>query len=152
MQFTSSLTKEALFTFGEKKGDGAGKVASIDVTEAQTVIFRYDEATGLYTKSNCDWDPEQVHKVYNENDKLVPITATNVLVLYAPKYMENGTTCDFTLSGDGLLITGGTSREIAYSNDGNGFTFSETDDSLAAAYLRCIYKKTGVVLPLHLDG
>ena len=119
----------ALFTFGEKKGSGAGTVASIDVTGTQTVIFKYDAATGLYTKSNYDWDPQQVHKVYNENDTLVPITVTNVLVLYAPKYMENGTTCDFTLDGDGLLITGGTSREIAYSNDGTGFTFAEADGS-----------------------
>ena len=117
----------ALFTFGEKQGDGAGKVASIDVTGTQTVIFNYDAATGLYTKSNYDWDPKQVHKVYNANDTLVPITVTNVLVLYAPKYMENGTTCDFTLGGDGLLITGGTSREISYSNDGTGFTFAEAD-------------------------
>lgn len=126
-EYRMDTEKGPLFAFGEKTGDGAGNVASIDVTGTQTVIFNYDEATGLYTKSNYDWDPKQVHEVYDENDTLVPITVTNVLVLYAPKSMENNTTCDFTLSGDGLLITGGTSREITYSNNGSGFTFSETD-------------------------
>lgn len=119
----------ALFTFGEKLGDGAGKTASIDVTGTQTVIFRYDAATGLYTKSNDDWNPEEVHVSYNASGKQVPIKVTNVLVLYASKYMENGTTCDFTLGGDGVLITGGTSRDITYSNDGTGFSFSEADGS-----------------------
>ena len=119
----------ALFTFGNKMGDGAGNVASIDVTGTQTVIFRYDESTGLYTKSNDDWDPEQVHQVYNADGEKVPITVSNVLVLYAAKSMENNTTCDFSLSGDGVLITGGTSRDITYYNDGTGFSFSEADGS-----------------------
>ncbi len=128
-EYRMTTENGALFAFGDKKGDGAGNVASIDVTSAQTVIFRYDASTGLYTKSNDDWNPQEVHRVYNDVQKQVPITVTNVLVLYASKYMENSTTCDFTLSGDGVLVSGGTSRDIAYSNDGTGFAFSEADGS-----------------------
>lgn len=115
-----------LFTFGEKNGDGAGKTATVELSYYQTDIFSYNEGTGLYTKYTLDEAPKTKH-VSADGD---PIEVKNVLVLYAPKYMENNTTCDFDLSGgDGILLTNGTSRDVAFSSDGNAFSFTETDGS-----------------------
>ncbi len=115
-----------LFTFGEKDGTGAGKEVTVELSGYQTDIFRYNDKTGLYTKYNFDEGSEEKHVSADGN----PIEVKNVLVLYAPKYMENKATCDFNLgAGDGILISNGKSRDVAFSSDGSAFTFTETDGS-----------------------
>ena len=112
------------FTFGDATGTGAGKTATVMFSSYQTVQFVYDAATGLYTKSNLVDGAYETHVTADGT----PITVSNVVVLFARKYMENSTTCDFDFSaGDGLLISGGTSRPMSYTWNTSALTFTEED-------------------------
>lgn len=112
------------FVFGDKTGTGAGKTATVKVSYSQTVRFTYDDATGLYTKANLTDDVYETH-VSSDGS---PITVSNVVVLYARKYMENATTCDFDFSaGDGILISGGKSRPMSYTWSTSALSFTEED-------------------------
>ena len=112
------------FVFGDKTGTEAGKTATIKVSSSQTVKFTYDDATGLYTKSNLTDGVFETHVSSDGN----PIEVSNVVVLYARKYMENATTCDFDFdAGDGILISGGTSRPMSYTWSTSALSFTEED-------------------------
>ena len=114
----------APFVFGDKTGSGAGKTATVKISYSQTVRFTYDAATGLYTKANLTDGAYETHVSADG----VPITVSNVVVLYASKYMENSTTCDFDFSaGDGVLIRGGTSRPMSYTWSTSALSFTEED-------------------------
>ena len=125
-EYRLETTAAPLFTFGEKNGDRPATVATVEFSFYQTDVFRYDETTGLYTKYNLVEGAEEKHVSADGN----PIEVKNILVLYAPKSMENKTTCDFDLrSGDGVLLSNGKCRDVAFSSDGSAFTFTETDGS-----------------------
>ena len=112
------------FVFGDKTGTGAGKTAIVKVSSSQTVKFTYDSATGLYTKANLTDGAFETHVSSDGN----PIEVSNVVVLYARKYMENATTCDFDFdAGDGVLISGGVSRPMSYTWSTSALSFTEED-------------------------
>ncbi len=116
----------APFVFGDKTGAGAGETATVKFSGYQTVKFTYDAATGLYTKANR---VDGVFETHVSADG-APITVSNVVVLYARKYMENATTCDFDFSaGDGILISGGKSRPMSYTWSPSALSFTEEDGS-----------------------
>lgn len=124
--YSSTQERAAPFTFGDTRGTDSGKRVQIDVTYYQTVNFVYDEEDGVYVKYNGTFENGERH----DCEDGTPITASNVVVLYAPKYMENDVTCNFDLSaGQGILLSGGTSRSIEYTCSESGLTFTEENGS-----------------------
>ena len=126
MNIKNDSSRKAPFLFGAKTGGGAGQQVQIFFSGAQTVSFRYDASSGLYTKSNGPLSNPTTHVT----DQGVPLTFANVLLMYDEKYAENDTTISFRLqSGSGLLISGGTSRSIRWTRSGSQLAFTEADGS-----------------------
>ncbi len=124
LKYSTAADRTAPFTFGEKAGSGAGDKVQLNVSGNRIVSFTYDGDTGLYTKQNGALEKGNVHKSAEGR----PITASNVLILYADKYMESSDTCNFKMSsGEGILVSGGSSRDIRYSVANSGMKFTETD-------------------------
>ncbi len=122
--YRTYANNDAPFTFGEKQGSGDGSRVQIDVSFSQTIHFVYDAGTGVYTKYNGTFDDAEKHVTADGT----PLTAANIVVIYAEKYMENELTCDFDLSGGhGILVSGGTSRNIRYTCSSSGLKLTETD-------------------------
>ncbi len=123
LQYRTYSNAPAPFAFGDKTGAGAGSRVQIDVSGAETIHFRYD-GEGTYTKYVGGFEDGEMHVTADGT----PLTASNVVVLYADKFMENELTCDFDLSnGHGLLVSGGTSRELRYTCSASGLLLTETD-------------------------
>lgn len=125
-------TRDMPYTFGSVTGTGAGAVAQVKISAAETATFRYDTATGLYTKYLGSASSDEKHTMTDGS----AIAVSNVIVLYGEKYGETATkgdTCNFDLSaGTGKIISGGTSRDVTYTLTENGFTITEKDGSKAA--------------------
>lgn len=124
-KFSTKFSKPAPFTYGtSKKGAGAGNNVEIRLSALQTVSFRYDEESGLYYKINGTLAKGTQHKTQAG----VAITATNIIVMYDKKYIENERTIGFNLDGgEGLLISEGTSRQIRWTRTKNSLKFTEYD-------------------------
>ncbi len=112
------------WTHGDTKGAAAAGTVSVKLSGAQTIGFQYDAATGSYNKTNG-----ASQKPHTDIDGL-PLTASNVLVLYSDKFWENDTTIDFYLqNGTGYVFSGGTMRRFNWSRSSDGFTMTEEDGS-----------------------
>lgn len=122
----TSSDRGAPFSFGDKTGSGKGQAVQVVYSGAQSVSFVYDAATGLYTKSNGKLGSATLHKTADG----ALLTFANVLVMADQKYAENEATISFRLSrGEGLLVSGGTSREIRWTRTGSRLSFLEADGS-----------------------
>lgn len=127
LKYSTTADRTAPFTFGEKAGTGAGNQIQLNISGSRIVSFTYDSGSGLYTKQNGALGKNNIHKSAEGET----ITVSNVLILYADKYMENAVTCNFKMSsGAGTLVSGGTSRQISYTISSNGMSFQETDGSV----------------------
>lgn len=118
------------FGFGSVTGTGAGEIAQVKISRSETVTFRYDATSGLYTKYFGDVTSNEKHVSLTGN----PIQVNNVVVLYGEKFYENSggntQTYGFDLSsGTGTVISGGKSRSISYTLSASGFTLYESDGS-----------------------
>lgn len=119
---TTTATKSP-YVFGDKKGDGAGNTVQVATSSAYTSSFTYDAATGLYSKHRTNLN-SPVHVSYDGD----AIQVKNVIVMYANRFREDAGHISFTLaSGSGLLVTGGTSREIKWTRTNDKLTYTETD-------------------------
>ncbi len=113
------------YTFGTKAGDGLGNKVQVAISSAYATSFTYDATTGLYTKHRSTLS-SPVHTSYDKD----PIQVKNVIVMYDNKYQEDEGHISFTLSsGSGILVTGGTSRQIRWSRTNDRLAFTETDGS-----------------------
>ncbi len=131
-KITSAISKRGIstttatqspYTFGDKKGDGPGSTVQVATSAAYTSAFTYDAATGLYTKHRTNLS-SPAHVSYDGD----AIKVKNVIVMYDNRFQEDAEHISFTLSsGTGLLVTGGTSREIKWSRTNNRLTYTETD-------------------------
>ena len=128
--YSTTTNRAVPFQFGAPKGDGAGEQVQIRFSKTQTIGFKYDKETNLYTKYNGTLENGAKHVVADGD----VITATNIFVIYADKYAENNKTINFKFAngGTGWAISGGKSREIRYELTGEKMTFFETDGSVAA--------------------
>lgn len=129
---SDTAIKSAPFTFGEKSGDTTANTVQLKTTASTNVTFIYDSATGLYGKNNGTAASYKPQKSL-EGDQ---ITVSNVLVLYAEKYVESQnskyTWYNFrTGSGTGYLISNGTAREINFNRTEDSLTITEKDGSPA---------------------
>jgi len=119
---TTTATKSP-YTFGDKKGSGAGNTVQVAVSSAYTSSFTYDAASGLYSKHRTNLS-SPVHVSYDGD----AIQVKNVIVMYANRFQEDAGHISFTLSsGTGMLVTGGTSREIKWTRTDKQLSFTETD-------------------------
>lgn len=127
-KYSAEATKDIPFSFGEAKGTGLGTTVQLKTTASHTVTFKYDAEAKVYSKNIGKIDSCKPHKTLDGK----ALTFSNVLVLYAEKYSENGTTYNFrTGVGSGYLISGGTSREIKYNRADDALSITETDGSKA---------------------
>lgn len=114
----------APFIFGERRGASGGSGIQADITSWQTVSFDYDASAGAYVKYNGSFDDRELHTTQSGT----AITVSNVIVIYAPKWMENELTCNFDLSeGRGIVLSGGTSRYLRYACSSEGLSMTEED-------------------------
>ncbi|MBO5928418.1 MAG: DUF3048 domain-containing protein [Clostridia bacterium] len=127
----NTATKQP-FAFGTVVGKQSAQKVQLKTTASQTVSFIYDAATKTYGKNLGALDNCKPH--LSLEDKQIKVT--NVVVLYAEKYVEfktaKNTLYDFrTGSGKGYMISGGTVRPIKFTLKDDGFTLLEEDGSPA---------------------
>jgi len=136
LKLSASPTKPSPFNFNNSvKGSGLGQKVQIHMSGAQTVSFTYDSETGLYLKSNGTLEKGVPHK----SESGVTLSAANVIIMYDEKYSENERTIGFRLiSGTGVLVSGGTSRQIRWNRTKDRLQFTEADGTtLNLATGRC---------------
>lgn len=126
--FATTKVKELPFVFGEKSGSITANTVKLKTTPGHTASFVYDENTGVYKKNIVRSSGTKPH-VTLAGDQ---ITASNVLVLYAEKYVEfkneKYTWVNFrTGTGSGYIVSGGTAREIKFNRTATDITFTEAD-------------------------
>ncbi len=125
---SSTATKKSPFTFGNVSGDITANTVQLKTTASTNVTFIYDETTGLYGKNNGTVKSCKPQKALNGGQ----IQVSNVLVLYAEKYVEHKnakyTWYNFkTGTGKGYLFSGGTAREITFNRTADSLSFMEAD-------------------------
>ncbi len=127
---SNTAIKPSPLSFGDKKGDRAATTVQLKSTASTTVTFVYDPETGLYGKNNGKIGSCKPQKSLEGNQ----IQVSNVLILYAEKYVEQRdnryTWYNFrTGEGSGYLISNGTAREIKFSRTADSLTLMEADGS-----------------------
>ena len=130
--FSTTAIKDVPFVFGEKTGTAAATTIQLNTTPSTVATFVYDSATGLYGKNLGKITSYKPHKT-NEGNQL---KTANVLVLYAPKFVETTdrkyTWYDFEAgSGTAYLFSGGTYRKLTYTRSSESLSFTEEDGSNA---------------------
>ena len=128
--YSTTALKTLPFEFGEKKGDAAATTFQVNTTPSHRATFKYDSKTGLYGKNIGKIDSYKPHKTAAGNQ----IKVSNVLVLYAPKFVEKKdskyTWYDFEMgSGSGYLFSGGTYRKVNYTRSTDELKLTEQDGS-----------------------
>lgn len=126
MSYSSTPIKPMPFAFGEKAGTATATKFQLNTTPSHRATFIYDSTTGLYGKNIGNMDSCKPHKTLEGNQ----IHVANVLVLYAPKFVENKnektTWYDFNFgSGTGYVFSGGTYRKINYTRSADSLTLTE---------------------------
>ena len=123
------------FTFGDKQGDKTANSIAVPISRSYTIGFTYNEKTGTYTKRRVTTRGADTaltmdaHKTGSGGT----ITVSNVIVMYDQRSVldyKNGSEyrIDFALnSGSGLLVSGGTAREIKWKRTDEQLTYFEAD-------------------------
>lgn len=120
---STSTSTSSPYIFGVKAGSGAGAAVQVNISSGYKTSFTYDAGTGFYTKHRNSLS-SAVHVSYDGD----PIQVSNVIVMYDTRFDEDGSHISFTLSsGNGLLVSGGTSREIRWSRTDSQLSFTEAD-------------------------
>lgn len=126
-----TTTTAVPFQFGKKAGCATANTVVVKLSEAYDMAFTYDAEKGQYLKHRSSLDTP-VHTTHTGG----PIAVSNVIVMYDHRtldevYSSGGHTAnryDFDLkSGSGLLASGGTSREIRWTNSSDGLHYYESD-------------------------
>lgn len=119
---TSSV---APFTFAEKDATPTGNACNqltVKMSGADTCSFKYDAESGKYVKYFGKVSENKPHKDTDGNG----IEVANVVVMYDNKYKESEQCIGFTLeSGEGILCSGGTVRNIQWKRTESGLSFTE---------------------------
>ena len=111
------------YHFGEKAGDGAGNSVQIHISSSWKISFAYDAATKRYTKHRTTLSSPE-HVSYDGG----AIQVTNVIIMYDTRFAEDSSHISFKLeSGKGVLVSGGTSRNIRWSRTDKALKFTEED-------------------------
>lgn len=114
-----TTSENAPFTFGNEVVGTVCNKLTVKMSGAETSSFVYDTETSRYTKHFGTGD---THKDTDGNT----IEVTNVLVMYDTRFAESNQHIGFTLeSGNALLCSGGTARNIQWTRTESGLAFTE---------------------------
>jgi len=120
-----TTSSRAPFVFAEKGTTPSGNACNeltVKLSGAETCSFKYDAESGKYVKYFGKVSDNKPHKDTDGNG----IAVSNVVVMYDEKYKESEECIGFTLeSGNGILCSGGTVRNIQWTRTENGLTFTE---------------------------
>lgn len=120
-----TTSSRAPFVFAEKGTTPSGNACNeltVKMSGAETCSFKYDTESGKYVKYFGRVSDNKPHKDTDGNG----IAVSNVVVMYDEKYKESEECIGFTLeSGNGILCSGGTVRNIQWTRTENGLTFTE---------------------------
>lgn len=131
-KFSTEAVKSTPFVFSDEDPTGQpAATVQLNTTPSHRTTFLYNQKTGLYEKNTGTIASHKPHKSL-EGDQ---ITVSNVVILFATKYVEGdsdgGTLYNFkTGSGTGYLFSGGRYREIQYERTEKSLTLKETDGSV----------------------
>ena len=114
-----TTSDNAPFTFGDKAEGGVCNKITVKLSGAETFSFAYNPETYRYTKYLSNGNP------HADTDGHA-IEVTNVLVMYDTRYNESAQHISFELqSGNALLCSGGTVRNIQWTRTESGLSFTE---------------------------
>ncbi len=114
-----TTSDKAPFTFGKTATGGVCNKVTVKLSGAETFSFAYDTESMKYTKYLSNGNP---HADTEGN----AIEVTNVLVMYDNRYAESSKHVSFELnSGNAVLCSGGTARNIQWTRTENGLSFTE---------------------------
>lgn len=123
-KFSQSTDKPSPFVFGQSGGSGAGEKVQIKMSNHETISFRYDASSKLYTKLNGTMSNGSVHKTMDGST----IKVSSIFIMYDHKYNENERTIGFQLQGGtGLLVAEGSSRQIRWTRTEGSLSFTNYD-------------------------
>ena len=131
--YKTTTDTQSPFTFGEKAGDTPATTLDIQISHSYNVGFTYDEETGLYTKHRVTQRGDGLAMDEHKTGSGGTITVSNVIVMYDKRNVldyKNGSAyhIGFDLkSGSGLLVSGGTAREIRWTRTADQLSFFEAD-------------------------
>ncbi|MBQ9415045.1 MAG: DUF3048 domain-containing protein [Clostridia bacterium] len=117
--YSQTALKEIPWTFGTPTGDDCRHIG-IRMSDAQTIAFDYDSASGSYSK-------------YNGSDNILhcdingkPLQTENIIILYTDRFEESDITIDFYLqSGTGYVFSKGLTRQFEWERTDDGFIMTE---------------------------
>ncbi len=125
-RFSQKTNNPSPFAFGGSISGSSAENIQVKMSNLQTLSFRYDADSGLYTKINGTLSRGTAHKTIDG----AILKATNIIIMYDNKYNEDGRTISFRLqNGTGLLVSGGKSRQIRWSRSKGSLVFTENDGS-----------------------
>lgn len=128
-KYRNNTTTKAPFTFSKTAaGSEPATALQAKIAPSQEVSFTYDKKKGVYLKQNDSLS----HPTPHLDEDGTPITAANVIFLFARRYQEDKIHITYEMtSGDALLFTGGTARPIRWSRSDEQLMFYETGGSEA---------------------
>lgn len=123
-KYRTQTTTKAPFSFGDKQGSAAATGLQVKLSASQTINFTYDSARKVYLKGNGKLENAKPHTAEDGTQ----IYAQNVIVMFASRFKEDASHVTFELdNGSGLLLTGGTAREIKWTRTDSQLSYRETD-------------------------
>lgn len=131
--YDTTTATQSPFAFGEKAGDMPATTLDIKISHSYNVGFTYDEETGLYTKHRVTMKGDGLAMAEHTTGSGGTITVSNVIVMYDNRNVldyKNGSAyhIGFDLkSGSGLLVSGGTAREIKWTRTADQLSYFEAD-------------------------
>ncbi|MBQ5841241.1 MAG: DUF3048 domain-containing protein [Clostridia bacterium] len=131
-KYKTTTTRNSPFEFGDKAGTSPATTLVVRISDSYDMAFTYDAASGLYQKHRNALNTP-IHTSYTGGT----VTAKNVIVMYDRRFVDEtynnkqgGTTTRYNFDmngGEGLLVSGGTSRPIRWKRTNNQLTYYEAD-------------------------
>ncbi len=137
-KYSTTTDVSSPFEFGEETGTAPANTLVVKISESYDMAFEYDAATGLYKKHRNALNTP-IHTTYTGGT----ITAKNVIVMFdrrtvdvVEQKQDGGTTTRYNFdldSGEGLIVSGGTSRPIRWKRTNSQLTYYEADGTTKLA-------------------
>ncbi len=131
-KYKTTTTRNGPFVFGDRAGTTPATSLVVKISESHDMAFTYDDAARVYKKHRNALN-SPIHTTHTGGT----VTAKNVIVMYDRRYVDEafknnygGTTTRYNFelnSGEGLLVSGGTSRPIQWKRSNNQLTYYEAD-------------------------
>lgn len=123
--YSLTTDRTSPYQFGEKAGTTTANTVVVRISNSYDMAFTYDSTRGVYQKHRNSLNTP-IHTTYTGGT----VEASNVIVMYDHRFVDpnDANRYDFDLkSGSGILVSGGTSREIRWVRDNSGLHYYEND-------------------------